>query len=78
MASDGRAVLLQALDHLDSLREEHGEPVRVYLAVAFSYETADASYDGCVKTSDPTWISLALVNRAYEAIEEASSADAGD
>lgn len=81
MAKDARAVLLQALEHLDALKEQHGDPVRIYLAVAFSYETEESTFDGCVKTSDPTWVSLALLNRAYEATEAAMTQaedDAGD
>lgn len=69
MPSDPRAVLLNALDTLDRITDEHGEPVRVYLAVAYCVETQDQHFDGVVKTSDPGWITLALLNRAYEATE---------
>ena len=77
MATDAREVLLKARDQLDALTEENGEPIRVYLAVAYSFESETASFDGVVKSEDPTWISLALLNRAYEAIEQAVE-DAGD
>lgn len=69
MPSDPRAVLLNALDTLDRIKDEHGEPVRVYLAVAYCVETDDSHYDGVVRTEDPGWLTLALLNRAYEAIE---------
>lgn len=74
MSPSARAVLLNALDTLDAIVEENGEPVRVYLAVCYSVETRSQHFDGVVKTEDPGWITLALLNRAYEAVETALEA----
>ena len=73
--TDARTVLLNALDTLDRIKDEHGEPVRVYLAVCYCVETSSSHFDGVVRTEDPGWITLALLNRAYEAIERSLEAD---
>lgn len=81
MAKGPRETIAALLDTLDKVEEEHGAPIRVYLACAYSIETESAHFDGVVKTEDPAWLSLALLNRAYEAIErrvEEAEEDAGD
>lgn len=74
---DARSVLLQAAEQLGDLEDEHGEPVRVFMVIAYSFETEACSLDGIVSTPDPMWVSLALLNRAYEAVE-AAVMEAGD
>jgi len=71
MAQDARSTLLQALEQLDAIQSENGEPRRVYLTVAYSAEYENTTYDGLVATSDPSWVTLALLGRAYEQCEAA-------
>lgn len=72
----GRETLLRALGQIDQAAQELGQDATCYVTVVYSVcsrpDGLDASHEraGWCSTSEPTWATVALLDRAAERIAE--------
>jgi hypothetical protein len=76
--SDARQTLLRALDHLDEIREEYGDPKNTYLIVAYAHQVDGQTVRGWACTDDPTFVTCALLREVADAIESGTGWDSDD
>ena len=76
--SDARQTLLRALDNLDEIREEYGEPRNTFLVVVYAHQVEGQTIRGWASTDDPTFVSCALLREVADAIESDPDAGEGD
>lgn len=76
--SDARQTLLRALDHLDEIREEFGEPKNTFLIVAYAHQVDGSTVRGWASTDDPTFVTVGLMREVIDAIENGDGTDEAD
>lgn len=67
--SDARQTLLRALDHLDEIRDQYGDPKHTYLIVAYAHQIQGSTVRGWASTDDPTFVTVALLREVANYIE---------
>lgn len=73
--SDARQTLLRALDHLDDIRDQYGEPKNTYLIVAYAHQVEGQTIRGWASTDDPTFVTVALLREVADYIDQPDDED---
>lgn len=76
--SDARQTLLRALDHLDEIRQQYGDPKNTYLIVAYAHQVEGTTIRGWASTDDPTFVTVALLREVADYIENGDDDDQDD